>query len=105
MEYTVGMRIKELRLKARIGLRDFANRIDIPANTLSQIEHDKIIRPNPETIEKIFSLLAFELGGDKDELMLEVGKLPKHVLNKIKKNPKSAADFFRTVSGKESHKK
>lgn len=105
MKNTVGKRIKELRLKANIGLRDFAGRVGIPANTLSQIENDKIIRPNPETIEKIFDLLAFELGGDKDELMLEVGKLPKHVLNKIKRHPKSAADFFRRVPGKELQKK
>lgn len=100
MEISIGQRIRELRLEAKIGLRAFANRIGIPANTLSQIENDRIHRPNHDTIERIFELLGRELGKDKDVLMLEVGKLPRHAIRAIKKDPQSAANFFRKAPKK-----
>lgn len=72
---TLGERLRELRLGARIGLRDVARRTDISPTYLSRIETSDEKTPSEEVIER----LADYLGADRDELMRLAGRIPSDV--------------------------
>jgi transcriptional regulator with XRE-family HTH domain len=93
----LGASINRLRMEAHIGLREFAKRINIPANTLSQIETGGIKTPKSETIDLIVSELARILCKDKDELLIQCGTMSEEIINYFTSHPKSLV-FFRKAA-------
>lgn len=85
----LGASIKRFRLEAQIGLREFAKRVNVPANTLSQIENGGIKTPNPETVDHIIATLANILNTDKDILKLQCGALSEEIFEYFTSHPKS----------------
>lgn len=93
----LGASIKKFRLEAGIGLREFAKQINIPANTLSQIENGGIKTPNDDTIDQILTELAKKLCKDKEDLMLQCGTITDEIADYFTHQPKAAMFLRRAV--------
>ncbi|MBK9246559.1 MAG: helix-turn-helix domain-containing protein [Ignavibacteria bacterium] len=82
-EKTFGERMKELRIREKLSLRDLATRVGLSAGYLSQLENNKLSIsgfPSEENISKIASVL----NADETELALLAGKLSNEITNGIK---------------------
>lgn len=82
-EKTFGERMKELRIREKLSLRDLANRVGLSAGYLSQLENNKLSIsgfPSEENISKIASVL----NADETELALLAGKLSSEISDLIK---------------------
>ncbi len=80
-----GSRIRELRVKKDLNLRDFAQRIGIDFTYLSKIENGKVEPPS----EKIIRVMAKELDVDAEELLALAGKFSSEEMRQaVQANPK-----------------
>lgn len=80
---TFGQKLKELRDKKKISLRDLASQVGLSAGYISQLENNKVNvsgLPAPDNISK----LAAALNADETELALLAGKLSNEISNSIK---------------------
>jgi len=85
-----GKILKENRMNAGIGLREFAGRIAISPGYLSDLENEKVAPPS----EKHILEMAKILGIDKDELLKAAEKVDPEVSEYVAHEPR-AADFLR----------
>lgn len=85
-----GRIIKENRLKARVGLREFAARVGISPGYLSDLENEKVPPPS----EKVILDMAFVLGLDRSELLAAASKVDPELSEYLAQEPR-AADFLR----------
>ena len=85
-----GSILKESRLKAGMGLREFAGRIGISPGYLSDLENEKVPPPS----EKIILDMAMVLGVDKEELLKAASKVDPELSEYVAHEPK-AANFLR----------
>ncbi|HXI25232.1 MAG TPA: helix-turn-helix transcriptional regulator [Pyrinomonadaceae bacterium] len=93
---TLGSRIRELRLAAKLSQRDLAARLakrlrGFDFSYLSKIENDRLV-PSASAL----LALAAELKGDSDELLALAGKAPADVGEMLQKS-KGARMFFRSA--------
>lgn len=82
-EKTFGERMKELRLREKLSLRELASQVGLSAGYLSQLENNKLSIsgfPSEENIAKIASVL----NTDETELALLAGKLSNEITDLIK---------------------
>lgn len=82
-EKTFGERMKELRLREKLSLRDLASQVGLSAGYLSQLENNKLSIsgfPSEENISKIANVL----NADETELALLAGKLSNEITDIIK---------------------
>ena len=82
--------LKEQRLNAGFGLRDFAGRIGISPGYLSDMENEKVAPPS----EKLILAMARALGIEKDVLLKAAEKVDPEVSEYVAHEPR-AADFLR----------
>jgi transcriptional regulator with XRE-family HTH domain len=92
---TFGKNIRDLRLNARIGLRELAACVQISPGYLSDIEQDNVPPPKAEVV----LALAEALDADKGVLLSAAGRLDPDVSLYITNKP-SAADFLRMARDK-----
>lgn len=102
-EITFGERMKELRLREKLSLRDLATQVGLSAGYLSQLENNKLSIsgfPSEENIAKIASIL----NADQTEFALLAGKLSSEITNGLKDGLLSGSikkeqvlDLFRSV--------
>ena len=85
-----GKTLKEYRVKAGLGLRDFAGRLGISPGYLSDLENEKVSPPS----EKLILEMARTLGVEKDELLKAAEKVDPEVSEYVAHEPR-AADFLR----------
>lgn len=79
-----GSRIRDLRKKRNISLRDFADIIEIDFTYLSKIENGKVYPPSEEKIKA----MAKELHVDAEELLGLAGKIsPEQIRKAVASNP------------------
>ncbi len=81
-EKTLGERIKELREKKKLSLRELGSRVGLSAGYLSQIENNKVSvsgLPSEENLSKI----AHELNVDETDLTLLAHKLSSSLTSTI----------------------
>jgi transcriptional regulator with XRE-family HTH domain len=93
---TLGKRIRELRLVAKLSQRDLAARLakrlkGFDFSYLSKIENDRLV-PSASAL----LALAAELKGDSDELLALAGKAPADVGEMLQKS-EGARMFFRSA--------
>jgi len=81
-----GIRLRELRVKAGMTLRELANAVNIDFTYLSKIENG--IMPPPS--EKVLLQLAEALNTDQDELLTLAGRIPPDIAE-ILKDPEALA--------------
>lgn len=94
---TFGERIKELRLKKRFGLREFAKKVGISPTYLSKMEREQ---DPPPAEDKIIRMAAL-LGADHNDLLALAKKLPPDFKKAFTKNriyTRKVPEFLRTVS-------
>jgi HTH-type transcriptional regulator, competence development regulator len=89
-EMTLGQKLREFRKAKRLSLRELASRVDVGFTYLSQIENHKL-EDGHRPSEKLLQLLAFELGGNEEELLLLAGKVPEPIRRRVIDRP----DVFR----------
>jgi len=74
-----GQILKENRMNAGIGLRDFAGRIGISPGYLSDLENEKVAPPS----EKLILAMARTLGVEKDVLLKAAEKVDPRCLSML----------------------
>jgi HTH-type transcriptional regulator, competence development regulator len=92
-EMRLGQKLRELRKAKRLSLRELASRVDVGFTYLSKIENHKL-EDGHSPSEKLLQLLAFELGGDEEELLLLAGKVPEPIRRRVIDRP----DVFRRLA-------
>jgi len=85
-----GVKLKELRIKARLTQRQLAETVNIDFTYLSKIESDTVPPPS----EKVILRLAQVLNIDKDELITLAGKIPADIAQMLKS--REALQFLRS---------
>ena len=91
---TFGQTIRNRRVDKKVGLREFAKKIEVSPAFLSKMERDEF---NPPGVAKIARIAKF-LELDKDELLALAGKIASDLPEIICKQPREMATFLRTVS-------
>jgi HTH-type transcriptional regulator, competence development regulator len=76
-----GTKLRELRKKASMSLRELALSVNVDFTYLSKIENGVL----PPPIEKVILHLAESLGVDKDDLLILADRIPPDI-SKILKN-------------------
>ena len=94
-EKTFGGVVRELRLKKRYGLREFARMASISATYLSKIERD--IEPPPSSL-KIINI-ARTLGENSDELLDLANKLSPPFIKVFKKEANQLMSLLSKIEG------
>ena len=95
MTETFGNTLRNLRLKADVGLRELGRLINKSPGYLSDVELDNVPPPSEEVIIKISSAL----GVNKKELLMAASKMDPELTNYVAKEPE-AADFLRMAKDK-----
>lgn len=94
-----GATVRRLREERKIGLRKFAQMVGMSPTYLSKVERDEF---NPPSEEKIKAIAA-ALGEDPNGLLALAGRvstdLADIVQRQIRRHPREAADFLRSVNG------
>ena len=75
-----GVRLRELRVEARLTQRELADKINVDFSYLSKIENGVLPPPS----EKVILQRAEVLNADKDELMTLAGKIPADIAEILK---------------------
>ena len=89
-----GAKLRELRLRASLTLRELAARVNVDFTYLSKIESE--VKPPPS--EKVILKLAAALNSDKDELMVLSGRVPSDLIHLLKN--KDTLQFLRKTCTK-----
>jgi len=96
MNKTFGETVKNLRIKAGIGLRELARIIDKSAGYLSDVENGRVPPPS----EAIILEIAKALEVDKSELLIVARKVDPELSEYVAQQPQ-AADFLRMAKNQE----
>ena len=96
MNKTFGETVKNLRIKAGIGLRELARIIDKSAGYLSDVENGRVPPPS----EAIILEIAKALEVDKSELLIVARKVDPELSAYVAQQPQ-AADFLRMAKNQE----
>jgi PGF-pre-PGF domain-containing protein len=75
-----GEKLRELRTKAGMSLRELADKVNVDFTYLSKIENGVLPPPS----EKVIRLLAESLKADEDELLTLAGKIPPDIAEILK---------------------
>lgn len=90
-----GVTLRERRIEAGFGLREFAELIEISASYLSRVETGAIeSAPSEEVIVR----MAEELACESDELLLLAGRVPADVQRYIVDDPRVLKNLRRRMA-------
>lgn len=92
---TFGKTLRNLRLKAEVGLRELARQIDKSPGYLSDVELDNVPPPSEEVILNIAAVLSV----DKRLLLMAASKMDPELSKYVAHEPE-AADFLRMAKNK-----
>jgi transcriptional regulator with XRE-family HTH domain len=90
---TLGQRLRELRKSRGLSLRELASRVSVGFTYLSKIENHKLEEGHGPS-EKLIHMLAVELDGDEEELLLLAEKVPEPIRRRVIARP----DAFRRLA-------
>ena len=88
----LGRRIKELRLKQELGLRELGRLLKVSAMHISNLEKGRVM-PSAELVKKI----AVRLDADVDELLHLAKLIDPQIAEVIQKNPYKAPNLLRSA--------
>ena len=104
-----GKFVRELRMKGRVGLREFCKRTGMDPSNWSKVEREVLAPPQDEkTLKRVAIVLGLKKGSEEwtqlfDLAALERGKLPKDIMDD-KELLKNLPLFFRTLRGQKPGK-
>ncbi len=90
MDNTFGKTLKDIRLKAEVGLRELARMINKSPGYISDVENDRVPPPSVGVIEDIAAALMV----DKNLLLSAASKVDPELSDYVVQEPQ-AADFLR----------
>ncbi len=93
-ENSFGDRIRNLRGKRGVSIKNLATTLEVNYTYLSKIENNRSI-PSEEFIEK----LARVFNCDAEELKIRAGKIPEDIVTILREHPKEAMDYLRREFG------
>ena len=96
MQGSFGLKLRELRIKRGVGLRELARRIGKSPGYLSDVENGRVPPPS----ETVILSIAISLGGDKRELLKAAHKVEPEISQYVAQQS-TAADFLRMAKEKE----
>ena len=96
MTETFGKKLRDLRVKSDIGLRELARLINKSPGYLSDVEQDHVPPPSEDVILKI----AEAMNVNKNELLAVAQKMDPEISSYVAREPE-AADFLRMAKDKE----
>jgi transcriptional regulator with XRE-family HTH domain len=96
MASSFGETLRNLRIRAEIGLRELARMIDKSPGYLSDVENGRVPPPS----EAIILEIAMALHMDKNELLLAARKVDPELSDYVVHQPQ-AADFLRMAKAQE----
>jgi transcriptional regulator with XRE-family HTH domain len=96
MTDTFGKKLRDLRIRADVGLRELARLINKSPGYLSDVEHDHVPPPSEDVLLKI----AVALNVDKKELLTSAQKMDPEISRYVAREPE-IADFLRMAREKE----
>ncbi len=88
----LGRRIKELRLKQELGLRELGRLLKVSAMHISNLEKGRVM-PSADLVKKI----AVRLEADVDELLHLAKLIDPQIAEVIQKNPYKAPNLLRSA--------
>ncbi len=88
MGMTLGQKLRELRKAKGFSLRELASRVDVGFTYLSKIENHKLEEGHSPS-EKLIHMLAVELDGNEDELLLMAEKVPEPIRRRVIERPEA----------------
>lgn len=100
-ERAFGEVVRTERLSKKLGLREFAEMVDLSPTFISKMEVGDFKPPKEENIIKIADVLNL----DRDFLLAKANKISSELKAIINKEPKLFASFLRRASQKEDLKK
>ena len=95
MTETFGKKLRDLRIRAEVGLRELARLINKSPGYISDVEQDHVPPPSEDVIIKI----AAALNVDKKELLTAAQKMDPEISRYVAQEPE-AADFLRLAREK-----
>jgi transcriptional regulator with XRE-family HTH domain len=81
----------------KLSLRELTSRVDVGFTYLSEIEKHKLEDWHSPS-EKLLQSLAFELGGDEEELLMLAGKLPEPIRRRVIASVNRPAEGFQALT-------
>ena len=95
MTDTFGKKLRDLRIRADVGLRELARLINKSPGYLSDVEHDNVPPPSEDVLLKIAGALSV----DKKELLTAAQKMDPELSRYVARDPE-IADFLRMAREK-----
>ena len=95
---SLGSRIRELRKKKGVSIKEVASQVYVDHTYMSKIENEHVI-PSEEVLHRLADYFNY----DKDEFILLANRIPDDVLEILQTSPKEAIDFLREHFGQKSH--
>jgi transcriptional regulator with XRE-family HTH domain len=92
-----GAILRDLRIKAGIGIKRLAPELGVSYTYVSKLENNEIM-PSAELVERV----ARYFDCDPDHLLLSAGKVPREILEILRRNPDEALEFLRKRFGSQN---
>jgi HTH-type transcriptional regulator, competence development regulator len=89
-----GQILRDLRLKAGLGIKRLAPELDVSYSYLSKLENNEIA-PSADLVNRVARYFDYS----NDSLMLSAGKVPREILEILRENPDDAVTFLRERFG------
>ena len=89
---TIGATLRDLRKRAKLGIKTVAPKVGISYTYLSKIEND-VKRPTPGLV----LMLCNHYGADADNLIARLGAVPEDIQEIVKEYGKEAFDLLRST--------
>lgn len=91
MEKKIGQRIKELRLKYNMGIKEFGMRCGLSHVAIFHLENGKTLRPQKSSIQRIVSVF----GTTNDWLMYSIGDMLPNGMKDLDAEEKTVENYWK----------
>ncbi len=95
MQESFGHRLRTIRMRKGLGLREFARRVGVSPTYLTQVEKDACPKPTEERVVA----MARALEQHPDEFLALAGRIASDIDEIIRARPRSLPTFLRVVQG------
>ena len=85
-----GSILREMRYQKGMGIKKLAPEVGVDYTYISRIENNQVL-PSEDVIKR----LAEYFGQDKDELMIRADRIPRDIMEILRRNPKETLSLIR----------
>jgi HTH-type transcriptional regulator, competence development regulator len=95
MEMEFGVKLRELRTKAGIGIKRLAPELEVNYTYLSKLENNQV-RPSQQLVERVAKYFQY----DRDLLLLSADIVPPEIVEILREHPEDALQYLRERFGR-----